>query len=77
MKLLLWGLIILAILWLLRSKKSQAGATPSAGGHAASKGTEPMLQCAHCGVYVPASDAIVAVSGSSYCSEEHRLRHAS
>lgn len=66
MKLLFWLVIVFAVIWLLRNKKNQAG-----------KGTETMVRCAHCGVYVPASESIVAVSGAVYCSEEHRLQHAS
>ena len=76
MKLLFWLMIVFAAIWLLRSKKNLAGgdgpARPVAG-----RGIETMVQCAHCGVYVPASESIVAVSGAAYCSEEHRLRHAS
>lgn len=75
MKLLLWALVVLAILWLLRGKKS-AG-SPAAAGSAPDKGMETMIQCAQCGVYLPASESIVTSSGSVYCSEEHRLRHAS
>lgn len=31
---------------------------------------ENMVQCAHCGVYLPASEAI-AQQGRQWCSEEH------
>lgn len=79
MKLLFWLMIVSAAIWLLRSKKNLAGGAGGAGPArpAAGKGIETMVQCAHCGVYVPASESIVAVSGAAYCSEEHRLRHAS
>lgn len=76
MKLLFWFVIVFAAIWLLRNKKNLAGGAgptrPTAG-----KGIEMMVQCAHCGVYMPASESVVAVSGAAYCSEEHRLRHAS
>ncbi|MEZ5658761.1 MAG: PP0621 family protein [Burkholderiaceae bacterium] len=32
---------------------------------------EAMLQCAHCGIYFPASEAFRA-RGQAYCSPEHR-----
>ncbi len=32
---------------------------------------EPMLKCVHCGVYLPASDALKR-RGLAYCSAEHR-----
>ncbi|HEX7636666.1 MAG TPA: PP0621 family protein [Noviherbaspirillum sp.] len=76
MKLLFWLMIVFAAIWLLRSKKNLAGGTGPARP-AAGKSIETMVQCTHCGVYVPASESIVAVSGAAYCSEEHRLRHAS
>ena len=76
MKLLFWLVIVFAAIWLLRNKKSlTGGAGPTRP--AAGEGVEMMVQCAHCGVYMPASESIVAVSGAAYCSEEHRLRHAS
>ncbi len=75
MKLLLWMLVVLAILWLLRSKKSTG--SPATAGVKPDTGTETMMQCAQCGVYLPASESIMTASGTVYCSEEHRLRHAS
>jgi uncharacterized protein len=33
---------------------------------------ETMVQCAHCGIHFPASEAVVHASGAYYCSEEHR-----
>lgn len=32
---------------------------------------EPMRQCAHCGVHLPASESVSA-GGLDYCSEAHR-----
>ena len=33
---------------------------------------ETMVQCAHCGIHFPASEAVVHASGAQYCCEEHR-----
>lgn len=68
MKYLLW-LGLIAVVWWIWSKRQAAGSarpvqkpTPDA---------ERMVRCAHCGVYLPASDSIV--DGSEvYCSEAHR-----
>lgn len=38
-------------------------------GHGAAG--EPMRQCAHCGVHLPASESVSA-AGRDYCSEAHR-----
>ena len=31
-----------------------------------------MLACAHCGLHLPARDALVDAAGQPYCSEAHR-----
>jgi uncharacterized protein len=36
-----------------------------------------MLQCAHCGTYVPASEAVRNPAGAVFCSDAHRLLHSS
>lgn len=74
MKFLLWGLFIVLLIWMMRSKKPAAKGKPAP---ARSNGTEAMQQCVHCCTYVPESEAVVAASGLVFCSEEHRLRHAS
>jgi uncharacterized protein len=43
-----------------RSKRPETGGIP-----------EPMVRCAHCGTYVPRSDA-VRDGDATYCSSEHR-----
>jgi uncharacterized protein len=35
-------------------------------------GAEAMVQCAHCGIHFPVSEAVTHASGALYCSEEHR-----
>lgn len=52
---------------------------PASGSSAASSDAqaESMLRCAQCGLYVPASEAVMAADGRlSYCSDEHRLHHS-
>lgn len=75
MKFLVWGVILaLVILWLLRPKalRSSGGkARPAAGA------PEPMLQCAECHTYFPASEALTAADGSAFCCDQHRRLHAS
>lgn len=78
MKLLLWAAIgLVVVMWLVRGKKGK----PDAGISGAPKPDvqqepEPMIQCAHCGVHLPASEAVSDPSGAAFCSDEHRLRHA-
>lgn len=80
MKLLLWLAIIAAVvMWLLRAKKtvlkSGAAQREPAKDKAAGQAAETMLQCAHCGVHFPASEAVGNPAGPVFCSEEHRLQH--
>ena len=35
---------------------------------------EDMVRCAHCGVFLPRSEALADHRGNRYCSQEHRRR---
>lgn len=74
MKLVVVIVVLLLLGWLLfgssrrrRSERRDEG-TPAAGSSAKA---EQMLACAHCGVHLPASQAL-QVGGRSYCSAAHR-----
>lgn len=75
-KLLLWVAVIavvylgykLVVVSRRRSERAARGEGERAAGALAG---EPMRRCAHCGVHIPESDAIVA-GGRHYCSEAHR-----
>ncbi len=60
-----------------RSSDASASAEASAPRHAASASSgralegEPIVPCAHCGLFVPASD-VVRDDGFDYCSVAHR-----
>lgn len=83
MKLLLWLAVALVIvLWLLHNKKiakkndtTNDGAQSKTAPNAAARPVESMIQCAYCGIHIPASESIVASSGAAFCSEEHRRLH--
>lgn len=74
MKLLAWLLLGILVIWALRSKK--AGVTEKTTQPRHLDAPELMVKCAHCGVYLPASEAITQ-SGELFCSEEHRHLHLS
>lgn len=75
MKLLLWAGIIVAVIWILRSKKSSAKVTSPKTPQAPLAGTEAMLSCAHCKIHFPASEAVFDSSHTAFCSAEHRAQH--
>lgn len=81
MKFLLWLAIGFAVIWLLRGKKkhphTDAGQRGKADPGRHDGNSEPMMRCAHCGVYLPASEAILISSGEIFCCEEHRGKHVS
>lgn len=78
MKFLLWGLIVAAIvLWVLRAKKTVSSIQQQQrkSAEAGPADVEVMLQCAHCGIHLPQSEAVLNPTGEPYCSVEHRRLH--
>lgn len=64
-RLLFWIAIIAAAVWLWRRLTQPA---PRRGNQAASP--EPMVRCAHCGLYLPREQALTKAD-RWYCSREH------
>ncbi|MES2831382.1 MAG: PP0621 family protein [Pseudomonadota bacterium] len=50
-------------------------AADKAAGSIAAVQPESIVGCDHCGLHVPASDAIVGVGGTSFCCDAHRRLH--
>ena len=71
MKFLLLLAIVLLLAWLWRSGRRGASSTDAAARPASPPGPQEMVRCAHCGVHLPHSDAVVGRIGL-YCSPEHR-----
>ena len=63
-------LVILAVIFLVRGFGRSRG-RGDADGQRRSLPDQKMVQCAHCGIYVPEAAAI-EVAGLHYCSDEHR-----
>lgn len=70
MKYLLVLVVVGFLVWMLtaRSRQSKQGGAPREGRNEAPKS---MARCAHCGLHLPAADAVVEGS-RVYCSESHR-----
>jgi uncharacterized protein len=85
MKFGIWIVIgVIAWLWFNGTRKQQLRERERANERAAAaRGAQPgtaverMVGCAHCGLHVPASDAVVTVTGTGFCSEAHRRLHPS
>ena len=76
MKYLLVLVVILVAVWLWRKARReelQSRSPPppprEPGGIAP---PQAMLRCAHCGLHLPATDAVRGADGSVYCSAAHR-----
>lgn len=72
LKYLLWVIIIIAALFITRviTHKKPFIARPRINKVPAPRGTENMVRCAHCGIYLPRSEALMSNS-HTWCSLEH------
>jgi uncharacterized protein len=71
MKFLLLFFIFMVLLWQWRHAREQK-VKQAARKNNPTSGTVEMVQCAHCGVHLPATDALKGAKGL-YCSAPHRL----
>lgn len=83
MKFVFWIIVIVAALLVIRVLAAKSAArdrpgAPPGGAHprAAGKQTtpvgasEPMVRCAHCGIHLPRSEALLQ-GGQTWCGSEH------
>lgn len=82
MRWLFWFVVLLAVVWWVRRRFFAADSSgPSGAGGVGRKQrkssgeAESMVQCARCGVFVPASEAVRA-DGQTFCCEAHRQEGA-
>jgi uncharacterized protein len=76
LRLLFWLVIaVAAVMWLQYAKKSRLKTNATQRRGAAAGDAESMVRCAHCGIHIPASEALGDPAGAVFCSEEHRLLH--
>jgi uncharacterized protein len=70
-KFLLFLAIVLLLVWLWRSGRRETPSNDEENRPAPPTDPQEMVRCAHCGVHLPRSDAMVGRIGL-YCSSEHR-----
>lgn len=71
MKYVLVALVVIIAIGIWRNNRRKAAAAqPSSKPRL--RQPEDMVTCAHCGVHLPASDAITSPDRNHYCSTEHR-----
>jgi uncharacterized protein len=69
-RLLFLAAVAAVIYWLFVSHRERLSKERGDGDRA-----EDMVRCAHCGVYLPKSEGLLA-DGKYYCSEAHRRAFA-
>jgi uncharacterized protein len=62
-------LVVVVFVWLMLSARGRSKA-PS--GKEPAGQAQSMIECDHCGVHLPRSDAVLDRSGT-YCSDAHKL----
>ncbi len=74
MKFLLLLAVVGFAIWLFKSRRRVPGPKPpppAARPGAPGAPATPMLACAHCGVHLPQTDAVIDAAGRAYCSAAH------
>jgi uncharacterized protein len=73
-RLLMWLLLALAAWWLLRPRRKGPPRPPerASGAPAAPAPVEAMVDCARCGLHLPASEALRDAQARPYCCSAHR-----
>ncbi|MDP3520196.1 MAG: PP0621 family protein [Hydrogenophaga sp.] len=82
MKFVLVILVVLAGVWLWRRNRAEDARDEAEAAARAQKPKPPpavqapaeMVSCRHCGLHLPAADAVAGAQGP-YCSQDHRRRH--
>lgn len=75
MKYLLVLLVVVIAVGIWRNKRRVAASEQSSAASArpaAPRQLQTMVACAHCGLHLPQSDALLDQSGEYFCSAEHR-----
>ena len=70
MRYLLIFLAVLLIAWRWRASRSASKPTTRKAQSAAPPSALTMVRCSHCGVHLPAHDAVQGASGT-YCGADH------
>lgn len=76
MKYLLVILVVLLVVWLVRSSRRvlpPSGDAKGARGPVPSEG-QSMVACAHCGLHLPREEALPG-RGGLFCGEAHRIAY--
>ncbi|WP_088282377.1 PP0621 family protein [Ideonella sp. A 288] len=71
MKYVLVLAVVVAVLWMLSTKTRRPGGRTESPRPPPPQVPQAMTRCAHCGLHLPAADAVVD-GAQQYCSDAHR-----
>ena len=71
-KLAVLVLLVIGLVFWLRLKIRAKTPPPASPSAAPAGGAEAMVACARCGIYLPASEAVLGRSARTYCGVAHR-----
>jgi uncharacterized protein len=69
MKIVIFLIAVVVLLWLLRGTATRRGPR---GGTAMPPTPQPMIACAYCGVHLPRDEALPG-RGGVFCGDAHRV----
>ena len=73
MKYLLVFAVVFIAVWLWRkNRREEMRSRPPPPQPPAVGAPQAMVRCAHCGLHLPAADAIAGADGAVFCSVAHR-----
>jgi uncharacterized protein len=75
MKYLLVLAVVFVAIWLWRKgrrEEMRSQRPPPTRAKPPAEAPQAMLRCAHCGLHLPAADAVSGPDGTVYCSVAHR-----
>jgi uncharacterized protein len=71
MKILIFLIAVVALLWLLRGTTGRRGNGGGAAKPAPPNAPQPVIACSYCGVHLPRDEALPG-RGGVFCGEAHR-----
>ena len=71
-KIAVLALLVIGLVFWLRLKIRAKTPPPDSSSAARAGGAEAMVSCASCGIYLPASEAVLGRSARTYCGAAHR-----
>ncbi len=72
MKYLLVALVVMVAIGIWRNNRRKEEDAPPPPRRSKQRQVEQMVTCAHCGLHLPASDAVASKDQLHYCCSEHR-----